>query len=113
MTSGGDSYFTTIRGCSISLMRRGSGAPALYLHGAGGVAGWSPFFEELSRSFELYVPDHPGFGRSDTPPWLDNVHDLAYFYLQFLRDLDLDRVHLIGSSIGGWVALEMAVRDTS
>ena len=61
----------------------------------------------------MIVPEHPGFGDSDTPDWLDTIHDLAYFYLDFLEQLDLDRVHLVGVSLGGWIAAELAVRDTS
>ena len=61
---------------------------------------------------DVIVPEHPGFGASDTPDWLDTIHDLAYFYLDFLDQLDLDGVHLVGISLGGWIAAELAVRDT-
>jgi pimeloyl-ACP methyl ester carboxylesterase len=69
--------------------------------------------ETLTGSFEVLVPEHPGFGLSDEPEWLENIHDLAYFYLDFLRRLDLRNVLVVGSSIGGWLALEMAVRDAA
>jgi pimeloyl-ACP methyl ester carboxylesterase len=59
------------------------------------------------------VPEHPGWGRSDEPPWLENIHDVAYFYLDFLKFLNLEDVTLVGSSMGGWIAMEMAVRDCS
>jgi pimeloyl-ACP methyl ester carboxylesterase len=71
------------------------------------------FLEELSQRFAVYAPEHPGFGQSDDPPWLDGVGDLAYFYLDFLKVLGLERVHLVGTSLGGWIAAEMAVRDTA
>ena len=67
------------------------GAPLLYLHGALGVYAWTPFMEQLSQRFDLIVPDHPGFGGSDTPDWLDNVGDLAYFYLDLMQALRLNR----------------------
>ena len=102
-----------IAGCNVSVRRRGAGQPLLYLHGAGGGGRWLPFMEALSRNFELIVPEHPGFGRSETPEWLDNVGDLAYFYLDFIEALRLDHVHLLGASLGGWVAAELAVRDQS
>ena len=70
-----------------------------------------PFMEALSQKFDVLVPEHPGFGESETPAWLDNVGDLACFYLDFLEALGLDRVHLIGNSLGGWIAAELAVRD--
>lgn len=103
----------TVNGCRVSLRRKGDGAPMVYLHGAGGAGAWLPFMERLAGRFDLLVPEHPGFGASETPDWLDNIHDLAYFYLDFLAALELTGVHLVGSSIGGWVALEIAVRDTS
>jgi len=100
-------------GCRINLRRGGAGAPLLYLHGASGAPLVLPFMERLAGRFDVLVPEHPGFGLSDEPDWLENIHDLAYFYLDFLRALDLQNTLVVGSSIGGWLALEMAVRDTS
>jgi pimeloyl-ACP methyl ester carboxylesterase len=101
-----------VRGCNIKLMRGGSGPPLLFLHGSSGAGAWLPFMQSLASRFDVIVPEHPGFGDSDTPDWLDNIHDLAYFYLDFLEQLDLDRVHLVGVSLGGWLAAELAIRDT-
>lgn len=92
-------------------MRAGSGDPLLFLHGAGGGGQWLPFMNALSKDFEVFVPEHPGFGKSDTPPWLDNVADLAYFYLDFIEKFGLRGVHLAGASLGGWIAAEVAVRN--
>ncbi len=107
----------TVVGATIRLFRGGpedSGAPPLvFLHGAGGHTGWMAFLDELSKHFAVFAPEHPGFGHSDDPPWLDEIADLAYFHLDLLRVLGLDRVHLIGTSLGGWVAAEMAVRSTA
>jgi pimeloyl-ACP methyl ester carboxylesterase len=105
--------FIEVSGCKINLRRGGSGEPLLYLHGASGAPAVMPFMEKLAERYEVLVPEHPGFGQSDEPEWLENIHDLAYFYLDVLRALELRDVHLVGSSIGGWLALEMAVRDTS
>ena len=93
-------------------MRGGAGEPLLILHGASGAGAWLPFMRSLSEKFDVLVPEHPGFGDSDTPDWLDTIHDLAYFYLDFLDTLNLNRVHLVGLSLGGWVAAELAVRAT-
>jgi pimeloyl-ACP methyl ester carboxylesterase len=101
-----------VRGCKVHVRRGGSGAALLYLHGAGGTQAWLPFFDALSDKFDVIAPDHPAFGLSDQPAWLDDIHDMAYFYLDFLAALDLDGVHLVGQSLGGWIALEMAVRST-
>jgi pimeloyl-ACP methyl ester carboxylesterase len=110
---GGDSSVIEIKGCRIHMRRGGRGPVLLYLHGAGGAGGWMPFMETLSERFDVIVPDHPGFGDSDTPEWLDNISDLAFFYLDFLEALDLSGVHLVGTSLGGWIATELAVRDTA
>lgn len=102
-----------IDGCTVSYLRAGSGPPLLFLHGSAGIARWLPWMQRLAASYDVIAPDHPGWGRSDVPGWLDNIHDLAYFYLDFLRTLGLERVHLVGHSIGGWLGCEIAVRDTS
>lgn len=93
-------------------MRGGEGAPLVVLHGASG-AMWLPFMDKLMRRFDVIAPEHPGFGESDTPDWLDTIHDIAYFYLDFLAELKLDGVHLVGPSLGGWIAAELAVRSTA
>lgn len=103
----------SIAGCEVSLQRGGEGDCLLYLHGAAGAPAWLPFMDRLAEKFAVVVPEHPGFGASETPGWLDSIHDLAYFYLDFLAALDLNDVHLVGSSLGGWIALEIAVRDRS
>jgi pimeloyl-ACP methyl ester carboxylesterase len=101
----------TVRDVSIRVHRAGHGPPVLFLHGAGGVPQWLPFFDALAERFELWVPEHPGFGGSDDPPWIHSMSDLALFYLDFLEDTGLDRVHLIGNSLGGWLAAEILIRD--
>ena len=103
----------TIKDCRIRLMRGGAGAPLLFLHGGGGAGIWLPCMAQLAKKFDVIAPEHPGFGDSDTPPWLDTIGDLANFYLDFLDQLDLRGVHLIGSSLGGWVAAELAVRNAT
>ncbi len=101
-----------VRGCRIRLMRGGAGDPLIYLHGASG-ASWLPFLQTLSKHFDVIAPEHPGFGESDTPDWLDTIHDLAYFYLDLFDALQLTDVHLVGNSLGGWIAAELAVRSTA
>jgi len=103
--------FVEIAGCKTEIRRGGSGEPCLFLHGAGGNPDWMPFMDRLAQEFDLVAPSHPGFGRSDLPDWLDRMADLAYFYLDFLDRLDLDGVHLVGSSLGGWLAAEIALRS--
>lgn len=91
----------------------GSGEPLLFLHGPRGIDDPSPLLERLARHFTVFAPDHPGFGRSDDPVWLETIGDLAFFYLDMLEQLDLHGVHLVGHSLGGWVALELAIRNAA
>jgi pimeloyl-ACP methyl ester carboxylesterase len=102
----------TVRGCSIGMMRGRAGRPLLILHGAGGAGRWLPYMADLAARHDVIVPEHPGFGASDTPDWLDTIADLANFYLDVLDQLDLNDVDLVGFSLGGWVAAELAVRNT-
>ncbi len=105
--------FIEVDGCRIHLRRGGSGPPLLFLHGASGAPVILPFMEKLAERFDVLVPEHPGYGQSDEPQWLENIHDVAYFYLDFLKQLALRGVTLVGNSMGGWMAMEIAVRDTS
>jgi len=93
----------------LHLLRAGQGDPLLILHGAGGSPGWLQYQQALARRYQVYVPDHPGFGKSDRPEWIESVPDLACFYLWALEELGLSRVRVIGFSLGGWLAAEMAV----
>ncbi|HVC51645.1 MAG TPA: alpha/beta fold hydrolase [Stellaceae bacterium] len=102
-----------VRGVTVALQRAGRGRTVLFLHGAGGVPQWLPFFDTLAEHFEVLVPEHPGFGGSDDPPWITSMSDLALFYLDLVEETGLDRVHLIGNSLGGWLAAEILVRDRS
>src|SRR4029079_2806774 len=102
----------SIRDCRIRVMRGGSGGPVLFLHGGGCPERWLPCRSRRAAAFDVVSPYARGFVGSDTPPWLDTVPDLANFYLDFLEALDLDGVHLVGQSLGVWVAAELAVRNT-
>jgi pimeloyl-ACP methyl ester carboxylesterase len=101
-----------LHGVAVHLREAGAGEPVLFLHGAGGVQDWAPFMDALSDRHRLLVPDHPWFGGSGSPEWIESVGDLAYFYLDLLGALGLAGAHVIGNSLGGWIAAEMAVRDT-
>jgi pimeloyl-ACP methyl ester carboxylesterase len=104
---------TTIEagGEKIRVLEAGRGETVLFLHGAGGL-NWYPLLDLLSASRRVLAPEHPGFGHSDLPSWLSSVGDLAFFYLDLLAQLDLKDVHLVGHSLGGWTAAEIAIRDT-
>ncbi|HTH98600.1 MAG TPA: alpha/beta fold hydrolase [Stellaceae bacterium] len=100
-----------ILGRPLRMLEAGDGPPILFLHGAGGLS-WSPLLERLSAAYRVMAPEHPGFGRTEIPEWMASVGDLALFYLDVLKALDLSQVHLVGHSLGGWTAAELAIRNT-
>ena len=103
--------FVTVTGCRTLVLRSGEGPPLLFLHGAGGGGAWQPWMARLARRHAVIAPELPGFGRSDTPEWFENIHDVAYFVLDLMEALDLRGVQVMGHSLGGWVAAEAAVRS--
>ena len=86
----------------------GSGPPLLFLHGAGGNSGWQAYHEELAKSYTVYVPSQPGFNGTERPDWVYTISDLCHFNLEMVQKLGLENYILMGSSMGGWVAAEMA-----
>lgn len=100
-----------VSGVELTVRRAGEGETLLLLHGANGNASWLPTVESLSARYDVILPDHPGFGDTDAPGWMDNISDMAYFYLDVIEALGLDSLHLAGHSMGGWIAAEIAVRD--
>ncbi|MBD3006616.1 alpha/beta fold hydrolase [Streptomyces sp. 5-10] len=86
------------------------GHPFLLLHGGGGPQTVTPFASLLAeqRPARVYTPVHPGFDGTDRPEWLTSVTTLAKAYAQLLDALDLRDVAVVGNSIGGWIAAELA-----
>ena len=77
--------------------------------------GWSrgrEWLALLARRFRVIAPNHPGWGNSSLPDWLSTVDDLAYLYLDLAATQGLEDAILVGACFGGWIAAEMAVRDT-
>jgi pimeloyl-ACP methyl ester carboxylesterase len=103
----------TLCGASVEMKRAGAGRPMLVLHGSGGSPRFLPAMQKLAEQFEVFIPQAPGFGGTPAPDWLESIADVANFYLEFLDQFDLRRVHLVGLSLGGWTAAELAVRDAS
>jgi len=98
----------SVGGIGIHTWIGGQGAPLLVLHGAGGNRGWTRWLDQVSERFTVWAPTHPGFGRSADADWMGGIDDLARFHLWFIEAAGLGRPHLLGHSIGGWTAAEMA-----
>lgn len=95
-------------GVELKLIKSGAGEPILVLHDEMGYPGWLKFHQAIAKSNTLFIPQHPGFGESGRLDWVMNMRDLAGWYLEALDDLGLEQVTVLGSSLGGWLAAEMA-----
>ena len=92
----------------VAYRRKGEGEPVLYLHGNGFTRMWLPFHDELAARMDLIAPEHPGYGETPMPDWLEGFDDLVLHYDEFLDVLGLETVHVVGYSLGGWIAAELA-----
>ena len=97
-----------LAGTDITIIKGGTGPPLLVLHEELGYTGWLGWHSALAQSHTLHIPIHPGFGNSARVGWVGSVRDLACFYSRMLKDLALGPVDVIGISLGGWIAAEMA-----
>jgi pimeloyl-ACP methyl ester carboxylesterase len=97
-----------IAGTGLHLSRAGSGRPVLVLHHDIGTPDRLPFYDQLASQFDVLVPHHPGWGKSQRPEWLRHPRDIAAMYGWLLADLGLTDVSLVGLGFGGWIAAEMA-----
>jgi pimeloyl-ACP methyl ester carboxylesterase len=100
--------FVEVAGGRVFLRRAGTGAPLLVLHHDFGDEGEMPFFDRLAERHSVFIPTHPGFGRSDRPDWMRSVRDIAAIYQWLLAELRVERAGLVGLGFGGWIAAEMA-----
>ncbi|MGZ4689283.1 MAG: alpha/beta fold hydrolase [Acidimicrobiia bacterium] len=103
-----EEYVDTAVG-KIQLWRAGSGPKLVYLHSAGG-ENTNPALEELAESFEVLVPIFPGFAESEGIEQIDGMEDAVFHLLDLWEILGLDAPPVLGLSLGGWLALELATR---
>ncbi len=94
----------------IQVFRGGSGPPLVYLHSAGGEAAGLALLEDLAEGFEVVAPVFPGFGESEGIEEIDGIEDAVFHLLDLWAVLELDAPAVLGCSLGGWMALELAVR---
>lgn len=94
----------------ISWERHGSGPSLLLIHGLGYARwGWEPVVEPLARSFDVILFDNRGVGESDAPPGPYSAAEMAGDALQVLDEASVERAHVVGTSLGGMIAQELAL----
>jgi pimeloyl-ACP methyl ester carboxylesterase len=103
----------TLPPVSLEIVERGQGRPILWLHGEEGLDAEAPFLDLLAGHGRVIAPWHPGFGHSPEADGIDTVDDLAYLYLDLLAERGARDAVVIGASLGGWIAAELAVKCTA
>jgi pimeloyl-ACP methyl ester carboxylesterase len=103
-----------VAGRMVSFVEAGSGAPTVYLHGFADIHGVEaelmPFHKRIAESTRLIAPAHPGCNGTDDLPGPHAIEDAVFHYLETFDALGLKEFNLIGHSVGGWIAAELAVR---
>jgi pimeloyl-ACP methyl ester carboxylesterase len=88
---------------------QGTGRPVLVLHGGGGPFTTALLAQHLAETSHVIAPTHPGFNGTARDDSITNVRSLADAYAQYLVERDLHDVVVVGSSVGGWLAAELAL----
>ena len=100
-----------VAGTDVHIIQGGNGDPIVVLHDEKGQTPPLRYAESLAQDFSLHMPAHPGFGVTEHLDWVMSVRDLASWYLRVLDELNLERVNVLGFSLGGWLAAEMACQS--
>jgi len=97
----------------IEVERLGKGPPLLMLHGEDGYELNADLIEQFSSRFEVFLPRMPGFGKSTLPDTIRNIDDIAYLWLDLIDHYKLQNVTVLGASVGAWLALEIATKNSA
>ncbi len=110
LSRSGNLEMIDVAGRPTQVQHGGEGPPFVYLHSALGETMWLPFLEKWAKQFEVFAPAHPGFAKSEGFDQIDDLDDLVFHYAELFDALGLEKVNLGGVSLGGWIAVEFAVR---
>jgi pimeloyl-ACP methyl ester carboxylesterase len=97
----------TVNGVKVVMLTAGKGEPLMFWHGAGTFHGWD-FALPWTEKYKVMIPFHPGFGESGEDTTISSMHDYVMHYLDLLDQLKLERINLVGFSLGGWMAASFA-----
>jgi pimeloyl-ACP methyl ester carboxylesterase len=100
-----------VRGIETHLFEAGASnaPPLLYLHGTSLGNLWLEYHQRLAQRFHLFAPDIPGFGLTQRPDWMRDMSDYILYFRDLLETLGLEKPIFVGHSLGGWMAVEVAV----
>ena len=98
----------TKRGARCRVLEGGSGTPVVFFHGAGGLLADNPFLDQLAARYHVFAPELPGYGESTGEDLLEDMLDFTLHGGDVVAALGLTKPHLIGHSMGGMIAAEMA-----
>ena len=104
-------HVETCRGIRSAVREGGSGTPLVYLHGTGGLLPEEPLLDLLAEHFHVYAPVWPGYGEDPGEELLEDMLDFTLHGWDVVDALGLERAHLVGHSMGGMIAAEMACLD--
>ena len=99
-------------GIKLHLKRAGPTAKkartVVVLHHETGTLDRLPFYDALAAHYDVLVPHHPGYSRSERPTWMRSVRDIAVMHRGLLSGVKIKDAALVGLGFGGWIAAEMA-----
>jgi hypothetical protein len=99
-------------GAEVNYVEMGEGPPILFVHGLSGA--WQNWLENLphfAKTHRVIALDLPGFGSSPMPPWEISIPAYGRFLRDFCERLGVGRCSLVGNSMGGFIATEVAITD--
>lgn len=102
----------TKKGARCRVLEGGSGMPLVFFHGAGGLLADNPFLDQLAARYHVFAPELPGYGESTGEELLEDMLDFTLHGWDVVAALGLTKPHLVGHSMGGMIAAEMACLAT-
>jgi pimeloyl-ACP methyl ester carboxylesterase len=94
----------------VQVRRGGAGEPVVYLHSATGEGEGLVLLDDLSDTFDVVAPMFPGYGESEGIEQIDDMEDAVFHLLDLFEQLGLTSPAIVGMSLGGWMAAEVATR---
>ena len=101
-------WVETARGARCRVLEGGSGHPVVFFHGAGGLFPENPFLDRLAERYHVFAPELPGYGESTGEDLLADMLDFTLHGWDVVDALGVSQPHVIGHSMGGMIAAEMA-----